>query len=256
MNPEGIYKTIIVDDEISAIRNLERLLVNFPSVQVADKETDPETALKKIIHHSPDLVFMDIQMPGKSGFELVSEIRQHNLKPEIIFITSFNQYAIRAIRYAAFDYLLKPVNEDDLDAAIKRLAVKINSTEKDRQYQVLLNRTMNRQKIKINMTGGFQMIDPDDIIYIQADWNYSEIFMDKEKSATVSLNIGKMMEILPADVFFRLDRSTIINTSYVIKVSRRKLEATLIKDSIEYHFKIPIVKLRKLEKFLDHQATD
>jgi two-component system, LytTR family, response regulator len=247
---ERTLNAIIVDDEPQAIDNLEKLLINIPVIRIIDKENDPEKALEKIIHYKPDLLFTDINMPGKSGFELVSDIFHYGLKPEIIFVTAFDKYAIRAIRYAAFDFLLKPVNREELELAVRRLLERKQETVKDEQFNILMDHTIRRPKIKFNTTGGFIMIKPEEIVYIQADWNYADIFFDNETSETVTMNIGSLEALLPSTEFFRLNRSVIINTNYLARVSRKKLEAILIKDGKEYRFKIPLLNIRKLESFL------
>ncbi len=242
-------RTIIVDDEEKAINNLETLLNNFPQVQIIDKSTDPEKALGKILLQKPDLLFMDIQMPDKTGFEIVSEVYRSGLRPDIIFVTAFDKYAITAIRYAAFDYLLKPVNKEELKDALERLLKKTTETDKEEQIKILIEKT-SRHKIKFSNAGGFILIKPEDIIYIEADWNYSEIYFSKEIKEVVTMNIGSVEELLPKEDFYRINRSIIININYLSRVIRKKLLAILIKDGQEYQFKIPILKIRGLERFL------
>lgn len=243
-------RTIIVDDEQQSIENLSKLAASIPAIEIISHETNPEKAIGLIIHDKPDLIFMDIQMPGKTGFELVAEIFNHGHKPDIIFVTAYDKFAIRAIRYSAFDYLLKPVNRDELESAITRLINKKHESIKDEQYNLLLDQTIRKPKIKFNTTGGFVMIKPEDIIYVEADWNYSEIFFETDKSETVTMNLGAMEDLLSKSEFFRLNRSIIINTTYLDRVTRKKSEAILIKDGKEYKFKIPILNIRKLERFL------
>jgi len=242
-------RTIIVDDEEKAIKNLEALLKEFPQVQVVDKSSDPEKALGKIMLQKPDLLFMDIQMPEQNGFEIVQEVYRSGLKPDVIFVTAHNEYAITAIRYAAFDYLLKPVNHEELRLSLDRLLEKQNRLDKDERMQLLIKK-MTKHKIKFTDTAGFMLIKPEDIIYIKADWNYSEIWFDKEKKELVTMNIGSVEELLPNDVFFRINRSTIININYLSKVIRKNMTAILVKDGQEYTVKIPLLKIRNLEKFL------
>jgi two-component system, LytTR family, response regulator len=242
-------RAIIVDDEEKAINNLETLLKNFPQVQIIDKSTDPEKALGKILFHKPDLLFMDIEMPGKTGFEIVTEVYRCGLKPDIIFVTAYDRFAITAIRYAAFDYLLKPVSHEELKNALDRLMEKTNETDKDDQIKMLIEKT-SKHKIKFANAGGFILINPEDIIYIEADWNYSDIYLSKDIKEVVSMNIGSVEELLPKEDFFRINRSIIINVNYLARVIRKKLTAVLIKEGQEYLFKIPILKIRGLERFM------
>jgi two-component system, LytTR family, response regulator len=243
------FRAIIVDDEEQAINNLELILKDFPQVQIIDRSTDPEKALGKIMIHKPDLLFLDIQMQGTTGFDIVTEIHRSGLKPDIIFVTGYDKYAIAAIRYAAFDYLIKPPNRDELKNALDRLLEKSNGSDKEEQFNMLIEHTA-KQKIKFANAGGFILIKPDDILYIRAEWNYSDIYFDKDKFETVTMNLGAISALLPCQEFFRLNRSLIINTTYLEKVSRKKLEATLIKDGKEHKFRIPVLNIRKLERFI------
>ncbi len=244
-------RTIIIDDEEKAILNLKSLLKQFPLIKVVAHETGSANALEVIENFKPDLVFLDIHMPGKSGFEIAGELYREGSKPEIIFVTAFDKYAIEAIHHAAFDYLLKPVKQEELAAAIDRLLVKQLQQDREQQIKRLFEHSSNKGKLKISTTGGFSLINPADILYINADWNYAEIYYDSEKNELVTMNIGSLEELLPSMDFFRINRSTIINVAYLVKVSRKHRTACLVKDGKEYTFKIPILNIRKLERFLE-----
>jgi two-component system, LytTR family, response regulator len=246
-----VIKTIIVDDEKEAIFNLVLLLKDLPSIEIIGTIHDSKDAISIIEEARPDLLFLDIDMPGKSGFEIVTELYVDGFKPDIIFATAFDEFAIQAIRYAAFDYLVKPVNKDELRHAVNRLCLKQQGKPREEQINLLRERTTPSDKIKINTSGGFTLIRPADILYIQADWNYAEIFFNKDKSELVTINIGELEKSLLPDNFFRLNRSIIINTGYLSKVSRKKQIAYLNKDGQEYTFKIPLLNIRKLERYLE-----
>jgi len=123
-------KCIIIDDEQEACDRLERLLIKIPGVEVIAKEKNPETGIKEAIRSFPDIVFIDVEMPGKSGFDVVAEIREKKIFPTFIFVTGYDQYAIKAIRNAAFDFLLKPVDIDELKVAIERFRVEQKEKQK------------------------------------------------------------------------------------------------------------------------------
>ncbi len=166
-------------------------------------------------------------MPGMSGIEILKELNQTNVKPFVIFITSFDKYTIDAIRVSAFDYLLKPVNKAELSFSIERFLNKFYQKELESNYSSLLNYS-SQNKIRFNTTGGFIMIDPGDIIYIQADWNYSEIHLGKNKKEVVAINIGTMENLLSTG-FARINRSVIINLKYLEKVQRGKFKQGQVK---------------------------
>jgi two-component system, LytTR family, response regulator len=246
-----IIRAIIVDDEIEPIDHLARLLQNYEWISLERKITDPLEAFNVILDVKPSLLFLDIQMPVMTGFELVHKLWKYQIKPDIIFVTAFNQYAIQAIRMAALDYLIKPVIPEELEQAVLKLKDKRIEASYDEKIRNLIQETVNSQRIKISTTGGFTLVNPKDIIHIQADWNYAEFYYSKDKSELVTLNIGAIEKVLPNGSFFRINRSEIINTSYLTKVSRKKRLAYLNKEGIEYTFKIPLLRIRALEKFLE-----
>ncbi|MFH1160252.1 MAG: response regulator [bacterium] len=244
-------RAVIVDDEPEGISTLETLLRECPRIEVIGTISNTKNAVEQIELLQPDLVFTDIQMPEKNGFEVVNELYIDGCKPAIIFVTAFDEYTIQAIRYAAFDYLLKPVDLTELKHAVSRLCLKQGEKTKDEQIALLREKTLSPNKLKISTTGGFTLINPEEIVYIQADWNYAELFFNPDKHELVTMNIGSMEAMLPAGRFFRISRSIIINIPYLVKVSRKKRLAILQKDGNEYSFKIPLLNIRKLERFLE-----
>ncbi len=112
--------TILVDDEKLALNRMSDLLKLFPNVEILHKEFTPETAIERIVKTKPDIVFLDIEMPGMTGFSLIEEVRKHFIFPTFVIVTAFNQYAIKAIKKEAFDFLIKPVDIDDLRSCLER----------------------------------------------------------------------------------------------------------------------------------------
>jgi len=174
--PDTSMKAIILDDEPEAISNLEKFLVNFPQIQVIARITDALSAVSVISAMKPDLLFSDVQMPGKNGFEVAEELFEKGIKPDLIFVTAFDRFAIQAVRHTAFDYLLKPVNPDELKNAIDRLLSRTYKPDMEEQFKKLFEKTTSSKKLKISTAGGFTLIRPEDIIYIEADWNYADIY--------------------------------------------------------------------------------
>jgi two-component system, LytTR family, response regulator len=245
----GHLTCIIVDDEERAAGELEQLLGFYPLIRVIMKISDPRHAVSSILETRPDLVFLDIQMPGMNGFEVIEGLNRLMVKPMVIFVTGFDQYAIRAIRSSAFDYLLKPLDKGELALAMERVMTRYKQKELEINYAALLERTSGK-KIRFNTTGGFILVDPHQIIYIQADWNYSEVYLSREKREVVALNLGTIEELLPKGFFARINRSVIINLTYLEKVQRVKRLCQLRKDGENFEFKIPILRIRYLEKLL------
>jgi len=215
-------RAIIVDDEEEARDVLERLLIRQGSIQVAGKATNVDEGLEMIIREKPDIVFLDIQMPEKDGFELVKELRNLNLNTTIIFTTAHIEYSINAMKVAAFDYLLKPVSFDELKETIQRFMCEQNH-DLTKKVDVLLDALNKPEKICFNTRTGYIYIAPEDIIHCQADVNYTEIHLGKERKEVVTVNIGKVEELLQNYKFYRISRSHLINTQYLTKADRRNV---------------------------------
>jgi len=240
---------VIVDDEDHCIKSLHNYLDADPGISVVASITDSGLAVAEIIEKKPDLLFLDIQMPGKSGFDILGELQRAGVKPCVIFVTAFENFAIQAIKASAFDYILKPVDRNELAVAVERAINQINGREPERSYSLLLEMT-SRKKLRFNTAGGFILIDPSEIVYIQADWNYSEIHLGKDKYEVVVVNLGEIEKMLPAAGFARIGRSVIVNLKYLSKVQRTKRLCILKKDEEIFQFKIPLLRIRDLEKLL------
>jgi|WetSurSiteA1Bulk_404760.scaffolds.fasta_scaffold01119_4 two-component system, LytTR family, response regulator len=240
---------IIVDDEAAAADMLESLLSAFSRLKIVAKISEPQKAITAILQTKPDLVFMDIQMPGMTGFEVLEALNHTAVRPFVIFITAFDRFAIQAIRASAFDFLVKPVDAGELILAIERFMMHFDRKELEVTYTALLEHT-GKRKIRFNTTGGFTLVNPEDIVYIQADWNYSEIHLGKDKPEVVTMNLGSLEEILPRNSFARINRSVIINLAYLVKVLRGKRLCILKKDEVSYEFKIPVLRIRYLERLV------
>ena len=134
---ETKIRTVIVDDETRALNRMKILLNNFPEIEILEQLSDSEHAINFILQNEPDLVLLDIEMPGKTGLEIAEEINNNNLHTKIIFITAHDHYAIKAIKTNAFDYLLKPVGLDELKEAIVRHKATLQSDLNKREHEII-----------------------------------------------------------------------------------------------------------------------
>lgn len=130
-------KTVLVDDEVRALNRMQILLKNFPEIEILEQFYDADQAIEFIVENEPDIVFLDIEMPGKTGLEIAEEINKNILHAKIIFISSYDHYAIKAIKNHAFDYLLKPVGIDELKDTIERYKALMLSNFSKREYEVI-----------------------------------------------------------------------------------------------------------------------
>lgn len=222
MNTAHNIKTLLVDDEPGAIEVLQSLLKLHPDIEVVGHAADAYTGLELIKTLQPDLVFLDVRMPRKSGFDLVKDLHNHQLDPFTIFVTAYDEYAIRAFKVSAFDYLLKPVDPDALSDTLRRFRVRRSEREFGSKFDHLLKHLHHEDRIRLNTRSGFLLIDPDEIMYALAEGNYTTLYFTPSRSELVTMNIGKLMEMLPEGHFVRISRSALINRATIYRVERKK----------------------------------
>lgn len=245
---QNFNKAIIIDDEPEAIKHLEFQLADFKNIEVVATITDPRLALAKIIRHAPQIIFLDIQMPHLNGFDVINMVKASHLNPCIIFVTAFDIYAIKAVKAGAFDYLLKPVDKSELKVAIDNAHNHLQANDLNHRIELLEESLKSNRKIRFNTRSAYILLHPSEIFYIEADANYSEIFLSDLKREVISMNLGTVMKILPKQ-FFRISRSIIINTDYLVKVSGVNKSCLLKKDNVEIEFEIPKQNLSFLKEF-------
>jgi len=238
-----------VDDENKAIALFRKLISEFEEIEVVATAQSVDDALDAILEYHPEIIFLDIQMPNKNGFELLHEIRDFELQPTIIFVTAYDEYAIEAIRHSAFDYLTKPVDPKLLKKAIRRYQCEKARFDSRRNISLVLDH-LSPNKIKFSSRSGTIFLDLDDITYIQAEGNYSEIFLSNCETHMVSMNLAKLLEKLPGSMFFRISRSMIINLKFLKKLDRRKKLCELEVNDKSIQLPIPIPYIKAVEEYL------
>ncbi|MBN1820758.1 MAG: response regulator transcription factor [Prolixibacteraceae bacterium] len=227
MNKPGeTIKALLVDDEPEAIEYLTTLIAeSSPNVDVVATASDIKEAFQKITCIYPDLVFLDIQLHEQTGFDLIKKLNEVSLSPYIVFVTAYDQFAIDAFKANALDYLLKPVEADDLIRVLNKYSLSSKNENISRQLDNLLNHYQT--KIKFATRTGYIFLLPNDIVYCKADGNYTEIFLNDGSKKVVCQNLKKLTKILPATQFIRISRFHIINELYLAEVNRVKKEFIL-----------------------------
>jgi two-component system LytT family response regulator len=223
-------KALIIDDEERAVRILKTMLEEYTAnVEIiATANSVPEGVLK-INELQPELVFLDIEMPEYNGFELLKFFKTIDF--EIIFVTAYSEYAMRAFQVSAVDYLLKPVEVDLLKNALQKFAEKKEVKQPDQRYEVLKTNLDNLavKRIALPVSDGLKFVEIDDIIALQADGSYTHVFLKNGSKQLVSKKIKFFEEILlERVVFFRTHRSFIINLNYMTSYLRG--EGTIMMD--------------------------
>ena len=218
-----MIKAILVDDEVHCLETLSILLEEHcPEVQVLDQYTSAKAALKGIEVLSPDLVFLDIEMPSMNGFELLEHYRE--IPFAVIFTTSYDQYAIKAIHFSALEYLLKPIGPKDLVAAVQKLQAQKNRPSQE-QFQLLFGQVLHRggdfAKMAVPTLEGFELVDIGEIVRCEAADNYTHIHL-KNKSKVIACRSLKEIEVQLKDfpAFLRIHHSHLVNLNQVTRYVR------------------------------------
>ena len=235
-------KTIIIDDDVFIHEQLkDKLTLLFPKVHITALSENANHGIEAIKKHKPDLIFLDIQMPGLSGFEMLDHVDRNQLK--VIFITSFNQYAIEAIRYSAFDYLLKPIKDDELINALNRFQQEADELSFKGKIENLLHNITNTKEdfqLIIPLRQGEKKLKVNNIVRCEADSNYTHFFLNDKTKFTTSKTLKECEELLSENDFIRVHKSHLINKRFIqslkndnhvmltdgstVEVSRRKLQ--------------------------------
>lgn len=238
-----MIKIILVDDEPKAIKSLEWEIANFcQGVEVMATFTKPNEAIAYLQKNNPDCVFLDVEMPEMDGFKFLDYFKNRTFR--VVFITAYNQYAIKAIKENAMDYLLKPIDSDDLVLTIEKIkADKLNTRTYDALEERLSANT--KKRIAIPTEGKLIFVNTESILYCKSDGNYCKIHMVDKKPLFVSKKLKEIVSILPNDVFFRVHNSYVINLKKINEYL--KTDGYVI---LENHKKIPVSRSKKLA-FLD-----
>jgi len=225
---------VIVDDEKLARELLKSLIEkHIPDLVITGEAGSADEAVELIRNTGPEIIFLDINMPGKNGFEVVGEIQDLSVIPKIIFVTSFDKYAINAVKCAAFDYLLKPVKAEELLDCFTRY-LRVRSEENIHKSVDALMKHLKRNKLLFTTRTGCFFIDPRTIIYVQADGNYSHIYLTDGSKKTVTVNIGEIITMVDEAKFTRISRSTIINNTFLSELNKSDKTCILRAEEEQY----------------------
>lgn len=219
-----MIRTIIIDDEYNAREFLEKLLTRyFPEkFLILDKCESVDEAIVSIEKFNPELVFLDIQMPNKNGFQLFKELNK--VQFEVIFTTAHSEFAIDAIKCSALDYLLKPINYIDLLETIRKYDDKQNKASQEVKLRLLLENIdtggSEFNRIAFPTENGFELLKTNSILYCEADSNYCKIVCLDGRNIVLSKTLKYIEELLPSSLFQRIHKSYLVNLNYVNRFSK------------------------------------
>jgi two-component system LytT family response regulator len=215
-------RTILVDDEEHCIDILKYELESFDEIEIIGTCSDGHEALTKIQKEKPDLVFLDIDMPYLNGFDVIREVDPIDFN--VVFVTAFDQYALKAFRYSALDYLLKPVEKSELAEAIEKVKRNTNHITQQNQVNLLLNAIESpRQeysKILLPAQDGLEFVALDDIVRCQADSNYTHVYLQSGRRLIISKPLKQVEKLLDDDRFFRTHQSHLVHLDKIKRYAR------------------------------------
>jgi len=247
-----MIKAIIVDDEPAAINSLSWELQKFPEdIRILDTFTSAKEAISGINYLKPDCLFLDIEMPDINGFSLLQQLTYRNFA--LIMTTAYDQHALRAIKENAMDYLLKPIDEEDISKIVGKLKNLSITDGLQRQFEktlTVLTQASAKKLVQFPVNGKILFAKIEDIIYCESDGNYTNIFMEQNRSLYVSKKLKGIEQLLPDSTFYRVHNSFIINMSKVTEYAKSEGYVLLSNQK-----SIPVSRIKKdgfLKKIADY----
>ena len=227
-------KAVIIDDEKRTRELIAKMIESFGlGIQTFPIGESVETGLKAIETINPDLVFLDIQMPDGTGFDLLKMIPQKNF--ELIFITAHEEFAIKAIKFSALDYILKPIDPEDLRQAVLKAVNSIDNKREESQFEALqLNmQPSQKRRLVLKTQESVHVVDLDKIVRCEADRNYTSFYFTEGKKILVSKTLKEYETLLTSYNFFRVQQSHLINLDFVERYDKGNGGAVIMKDGSE-----------------------
>jgi two-component system, LytTR family, response regulator len=241
-----MIKAIIIDDEPLCVRNLSAMLNRYcPDITLIDTAHSGEQGLKCINKLKPDLVFLDVEMPVLNGFDMLSKLEQVDF--DLIFTTSYDEYALRAIKVNAIDYLLKPVDREDLIKAVEKVKNKVPGQQLSHQIKNLLQEfhspDTSSLKVALPSSEGLQFVAVENIISCESEDNYTRINLRNKQKMLICVTLGDVEQMLHFGNFIRVHRSFLVNKKEIEKFIRKDGGYLVMSDGSS----VPVSRYKKEE---------
>lgn len=230
---ENLFKILIVDDEPEARKLLRSLLGEINNVTISGEAENAEKALFLLVEHYPNLILMDINMPGASGMDLVKLIRKRNIDVPVVFISAYEQFAVEAIRSGVYDFLLKPVDRTELKNLVEKYQ-RINSKDLPAKLMEVLNSINENSKIRINSRHSYILLDPKEIAYCSSEDGYTSIHLTNGKTEISNSSLTILEQKVEGHNFYRLGRSHLINQDYIRSVNKSSNKCILCSNGFSW----------------------
>jgi len=242
-------KVIIIDDESLVRKTLETILRDsFPNINIVGQAGSVVEAVSLIKEQSPDLILLDVDLTDGNGFDVLTQVKPINFK--VIFITAHQEYAIKAIKFSAFDFILKPISQNELTYAVQRVIQEYNLVDQNLKWNAFfnnLNETHKKsKKIVLKTSESIHIVQIDEIIRCEADNNYSTFFLLTGEKIVVSKGLKEFEELLTDYGFFRVHQSHLINLDFVLRFDKKDGGYIILSDN-----SVVPVSQRKKQKLLD-----
>ena len=227
-----MINAVLIDDEKNALEVLEMQLTKFcMDINITATANGGQKGIEAIKKHQPNLVFLDIEMPHKNGFDVLTETKQYNY--DVIFTTAYDQFAIKAFKFSAIDYLLKPIDIVELQQAVEKVKNRKGAASLDDKIKLLLSQLQPQKltnKIALPIGDGMLLANPDEIIRCESDSNYTHIFLTSGKKITLAKTLKEVEETIEGNPFFRVHQSHLINMNHISKISKGDNPFATMKD--------------------------
>ena len=243
-------RAILVDDEPDGLRTLKKMLeLNCPEVEILATCSSAMDALQQLEELKPELVFLDVRMPGKSGLDMLTELSEIDF--EVIFVTAHNEYMLQALQFSAVDYLMKPVDEDRLQEAVQRVEKRLSEKKSSSQTEILLHNIKKagyplEMRLCLPTQKGFTIVKLEEIIYCEAQRSYTIFRLINNKSIIISKPLFDYDKLLADTIFLRVHKSFLINLMHVKEYMRGEGGTVVMSNGMEVE-----ISRRKKEQFLD-----
>lgn len=227
-------KAILIDDEKNSLESL-RLELNtyFPEIIITGAYSDPHKGKEALINEKPDVLFLDIEMPTMNGFDLLLHLP--SIEFEVVFVTAFDQFALKAFDFSAIDYLLKPIRKEKLLQAVQK--VKNHQMDKLAKenlealiHNILIQTNHTHEHIALPTNEGFSFVKISDILFLEADSNYTWLNLTNHQKMLVSKSLGEIEKLLPASTFCRIHKTFVTNTQHLERYIRGQGGVLVMKD--------------------------
>lgn len=243
-----MLRAIIIDDEPKGRSILQQLIaLHAPQLTIVGLAANADEGLKIIDSHKPDVVFLDVEMPGKSGFELLRELGSIDFK--VVFVSAHNHYSLKAIKFHAFDYLLKPIDLDELKQTIDKL-LKSSQAHVHEMLSELLTASKHGNselgKIAISSLTSIDLINVDDILFCEASANNTVVYLTNNKKIVATKNLKEYEDLLAGHRFFRIHHAYLVNLKHVAKYIKGEGGSVILSNQKELE-----VSRRKKQDFLN-----